>query len=331
MKNLLSAGIVLTGLLAPIARSQECNPVDFLLKDTDYGTWSESVKLAFLNSATEEQYKKVQDQWKTGGSYGPISGYFDYGSAREMASRHASLTHIDYSHDDYGLYLQQKLSPLGASAYSECLTSSKSSPGLRLWLVKREGDFYTLRTFWVGDSNQAKGSLDQPPQFSDLEIKSMPKEWPKGEVRDILVKKSPDADAFLSLTVSGHTKHLVLLKNLRTVPYARTTIYGNLVTATSGGNGKSPNCGGHCAQTLQSCVTPQHGGYLVPDSVAAAEVETVGSVARADVTMRTLDRACVDFVSTTTAKEVYVVSGGRVSVAEVYPVVQSHSTAVGSQ
>ncbi|MDZ7855001.1 hypothetical protein [Sphaerotilus sp.] len=147
-RNILSAASL--WLACSIADAQTCDPAVFMIKDLSKVVWSESMKIAFLITATKEQYENVRKSWGGDGSYGPYSGSMDYENAKATAIKESHLKKSTYNHDMYVDYLSQKLSSTAAEMYGKCLEQDKERPGVQLWLSRRQGDFYHLKGFWVG-------------------------------------------------------------------------------------------------------------------------------------------------------------------------------------
>jgi len=308
------------------AGQQTCDPTVFMVREEAHIVWSDDMKILFLQSATRGQYDKVKDTWKSGGSYGPYSGYLDYDKAKTSARKEAEFRKLTFQQHTNLDYLSQRLSPEAVRMYGECLEKDKSSPGIRIWLRERKGDDYYLNVFWVGnDSKMGEGKETGTPIERKLKILQRPNSWPKGDVQEIVVTKAPTDDGYIGLEISGQTKGFTLLGEMPEMTSALA--HGKSVKVASGGHG-GKTCGAGRLNKAQSCVLPSHpGGYLVPGSVAASgdDLKTNASERNCKTTVveDTPLRACVEFEARTDACETLVYIQGRATAVERYPAQES--------
>lgn len=107
----------------------ECNPNDFLVSDVEHIVSSEQLRIAFLMTATSEQFSKADQGGTLSGAYGGAKGSLGFSSAKATAKKEAS--YIGFSHENatYLNYLSQRLSPTAMKGYSECLKKTKNDQG----------------------------------------------------------------------------------------------------------------------------------------------------------------------------------------------------------
>ena len=182
--------------------------------------------------------------------------------------------------------------------YSACLEMDKSTPGLRIWLSKRQGDFFTLRAFWVGGTEgQGEGRVVGEPKVKNVEIIELPTVWPRGTPQSIVISKTSNNDAYFSLNVDGKQQTYIILHDPPpALPVASHVISGQKIEV------ENEHSEGTCKGVKkQGCVTPQTpGGFLVPGS----GVLTDFSMARPDEYKQTVEvnrpeQICISLLVTT--------------------------------
>jgi len=237
-----------------------------MVQDIQHMTLSDAVKLAFLRTASKEQYDTASA--KIGGSlaFGPDEAIISSEQAKRSALKESQLTKFEYNEDFYYDYLSQHLSTVAQQMYSDCLSKEKVGAGLRIWLDHKKGNYWTLNTFWIGtDGGQGIGKLEGQPVVRDAElVPEVPEQWVKGEVQQIVLKRDPKVDGYLSLRVGGQVQAFVALREPDIVPLATEAVVADNGTSVStGGAG-----GKICPSTPASgCVKPKHDdGYLVVGS-----------------------------------------------------------------
>lgn len=145
------AFLVALSLFAFERAEAQCLPAEFMSKDVTHVIWTEQLKIAFLLTATREQYEATRKSWNVAGGYGLFYGSLDYDEARSAATKEAQTRKLDYDYSTFLDYTSQRLSPEATKMYADCLEKDKERPGLVIWLGKRErGIYYTLNAFWVG-------------------------------------------------------------------------------------------------------------------------------------------------------------------------------------
>jgi hypothetical protein len=312
-----SAVIVLTTI--PVAAI--CNPVDFMAKDSTKIIWTDDLKTAFLLTASKEQYEQASKGGATSFGYGGFTGSLDFNQARQSAFKELELQNMTFSHEQYLNLISQRLSPDASIMYSKCLESLQS-PGLRIWLEKKEGNFIILNATWVGgDETKGLGEYDKEPVVREAEIVEKPDTWPKGKRQQIVLKKASDADAYLSISVSGQKYTYIALRDHRPTQMGSRIVSGEPAQVDSGGttDGNHPACQ---PDAQKSCAVPKHPrGYLVVGSGTAIQTKLTGD--RNRVGWRVVDdkpeQICIEFYSSTGACPHLTSSSGRASAIERYP------------
>src|SRR5262249_3065394 len=94
------------------------------------------------STSAKEQYDKANSQLRGKLGLRKINGAFTYDTARESALHEATASRFSYDRDFYERFISQNLGSNAVAAYKACLTYDKQSPGLRVWLDHREGDYY---------------------------------------------------------------------------------------------------------------------------------------------------------------------------------------------
>src|SRR5262249_761848 len=141
---------------------------------------------------------------------------------------------FNYNRDYYANYLSQTISGNALQAYIACLDRSRQTPGIVIWLDKREGDYFSLNAFWVGDRGESIGKFDQGFLLIDNgTVVAKPETWDTGKNVQIVIKKTPDVDAFLNVGVNGKRRSLVLVRDPRVVTMATAQVIGQRLSANS--------------------------------------------------------------------------------------------------
>ncbi|MBN8990763.1 MAG: hypothetical protein J0H42_21165 [Rhizobiales bacterium] len=309
-------------LLAPSAVSAQCDPVQFLVSDIQNVAISDEFKTAFLHVATKDQYLKATEGGKTSMAYGAISGSLEYDKAKTSASKEAELRQYKFDRSFYMRYVTQQLSPVGADAYTKCLEQDRNSPGLRLWFSNRDGDFYTIKGFWVGqDTGKGSGELEGTPVTKGFEVIQLPKTWVKGQTLEILLQKPSDVDGVISIKVDGQQRSFVAVRDLPPIQMATNRVDSpKLVSIASGGthDGKSPSV---LPRKETSCVYPSKPDRLLlvgsGSIVDGTEAAAPGTVTKA-LTTDSPHEICYTFTSMTGDKKVRNSISGRASALERY-------------
>src|SRR5262249_34068088 len=107
-------------------------------------------------------------------------------------------------------YLSQTVSGKALDDYVQCLETDKNAPGLRLWIQKREGDYFTIRGFWIGaNTNTPQANYDAPPIIDGARLIGQPAVWKKAKTEEFVVKREGNSGFYLNLKVGGETKTIV--------------------------------------------------------------------------------------------------------------------------
>jgi hypothetical protein len=322
MKSRVSAVLFLAfgffGFVAPGIAFAECNPLDFLVKDYKATVVDERTSIAFLKIATKEQYDAATQNIGGSGSYGLISGAGHWDESKQSASKESDLTRFNYDHSYYLNYLSQRLSPAAAAMYTACLEQDKNAIGLRIWLAKRQGEFFTLNTFWVGGDNEGPATLDSEPILDSLVIVQKPASWPRGKTQQLVVKKAANVDGFIGLSVGKQTQSFVALRDPVTVP-----ILTHVVASDKLMNAHTTRVSGTVCPAGQDsdCVSPRSpGGSLQVGSASVTDL-TSAQAGRAvwAVTTNTPEQICVSFTVSTGACEAGNSGTARLTAVERYP------------
>ena len=300
----------------------DCNPIDFMVRDVNNLRISDRVLIAFLLSATKEQYDSASNAFGSGLAFGLISGKLNFDQARTSAMKEAALTKFDYQRDYYLNYLSQQLPPTAAKMHFDCLTLDKTTPGLRIWFGRKEGDYVFLNAFWVGDDpRQAVGKLVGAPVVRDAElVEKLPDEWIRGgEPVQIVLKKSSTADAYIGLNVDGKRKSFVVVRDVAPVAMATQVVIGARKMSARSNNQTSTICP---AGTDRDCVMPQKpGGYLVVGSGDVTDFQRSDSTTvNWQVVTDKPEQICIEITARTGACEVTQTGSGRATAVERYPV-----------
>ncbi len=124
--------VVVVALAATsVKAATDCDPRVFMVQDVQAIQESGETELAFVLTATEQEFDKAKSG--AGASlYGLLS--LNYQEAQEKARAIAQATKFDYKSSYAASYFSQTLSPTALQAYVQCLNHDNGSPGLRLWL-----------------------------------------------------------------------------------------------------------------------------------------------------------------------------------------------------
>jgi hypothetical protein len=250
-------------LLGSHVAHAECEPSQFMVQDVQHVVFSDQLRIAFILTASKEEYDKANKDVAGAFDYGGKTGKLTYDQAQENARKEAQASNFQLDHDQYINLLSQKQSPVAAQMYSDCLEHEPTIPGLRIWFSKKTGNYVTLKSMWVGgNETQGVGHLEKKV-VDNARVAEMPDQWPKASVEEIvLVKNNPEPDAFLSLKVGGQKKSFIVVGEPKSIPMTGTIVTADHpLVVKSGGSGRDDEwCKRHVGQ---GCVTPQHGGFLV--------------------------------------------------------------------
>ena len=307
--------VVVVALAATsVKAATDCDPRVFMVQDVQAIQESGETELAFVLTATEQEFDKAKSG--AGASlYGLLS--LNYQEAQEKARAIAQATKFDYKSSYAASYFSQTLSPTALQAYVQCLNHDNGSPGLRLWLNSRQGDFFTFEAFWVGaDTKLPSAKYDAPPLVDGGTVVSKPDVWLKAKTEEIVVKRNGNDDLFLNLKVGGEVKSDVIVKDPPAVVWKTTPVTsGNLIKTAS--HGPNPGCS---AGQVTDCIYPTHpGGSFVPKSAAMTERSSSDPSKYSEVFKDTPAQICVTMTESTGACENSQSAQGRLTAIEKYP------------
>jgi len=167
---LLSSALALCGFINNA--EAQCDPRVFLVQEIKDIRATGETELAFVLTATQEEFDAAKRSGALSGAYGLISGSSSFSEAKEKAVRIAQATKFDYHTSYASSYFSQTYSAKALAAYESCL--NHRSAGLPIWLASRDGDYFTFQAFWVGRNlDDAKAKYDAPPIVDGGAIISM--------------------------------------------------------------------------------------------------------------------------------------------------------------
>lgn len=315
---ILAAAIM--GVTSVEARA-DCDARAFMVKDVRSIQQSGETELAFVLTATREEYEAAKKNGALGGTYKLFSASLNYQEARQKATRIAQATRFDYHNSYASNYLSQTLSGKALDNYVACLERDKERPGLALWLQHRDGNYFTFRAFWVGaDTRRPAARYDTPPVVDGGKIISNPEAWLKAKTEEIVVKRDGNNDLFLNLTVGGQTKSMVVVKDPPAVEWMNKPVTSEkLIKAHS--HGPNPGCTGGEAT---DCIHPAHPGGLFVSGTATMVDGTSSDPSHytALITRDMPSEICVKMTQFTGACEVTQSAQGRLTAVEMFPQVE---------
>ena len=298
----------------------ECDLRTFIIQNITSIQQSRETELAFVLSSNREEFDSVKKSGGLGGPYGLISGSGspNFDETRQRAEQIAQSIKFD-DHQSYAssVFLQA-ISPVAAAAYSDCLTKNRETPGLALWFEKAEGDFVTLRAFWVGkDVTKGTAQYDADPIVSGGEVVEQPQNWVRAKSDKIVVRRNPGEDLFVSLDVDGETNSVGVVKPPPSVAWQQVA-----VTATEPmqacSNFASPGCSaGYATQCIYAT---QPGGRFLDNTWALANQESSDPARyRETFEKKSQTKICVTIMQSTRACEWYECAVGQLTAIETYP------------
>jgi hypothetical protein len=269
LASFLSASAVLA--IISTSATAECDPRVFLVQDIASIQRSGETELAFVLTATREEFDRAKQSAGLGGSYGLISGSANFDEAKEKARRIAETTRFDYKNSYAESYFSQIISPTAMTGYLACLNAQREKPGMALWLSDRKGDFITFKAFWVGrDTNVGQANYDTDPVISGGSIVVRPEIWRKGVDEEIVVKANDNEDMLLSLKVGGEGASIVIVKEPPAVVWQNEPVISEkpMAVITSWSNPCS------AGQQRQCIFTKHPGGSFIAGSAALTNRST---------------------------------------------------------
>jgi hypothetical protein len=296
------------------AAETQCSPAEFAAKDPQWITVSDFTRIAFIRTATKEQYEEAKAILAEKLNVGMLNGPFDYVEAQEVAKSEAQALKFDLDRQNYSAYLSQKIGDSAKAMYIACLRGQKTGEGLRLWLDRREGDYYFINGFWIGADPKAKGLLNKNETMEDgVGIIKIPDEWPPKAERSIVLKAGKTSGGMINIAVGAQSKSLVFYADPPHVNMINVEYRGPEMVARSGG---ATSCE---RQTEERCLTPKNpGGYFVPKTVRfeGSRASDTGF----EITRDTTSQVCVRVWALSPVCQTEVRVDGRPVVVERYPV-----------
>jgi hypothetical protein len=293
----------------------QCDPRAFLVQEIKDIRATEDTELAFVLTATREEFDAAKQSGALTGSYGLISGSGSYAEAKEKAVRIAQATKFDYRSSYAASYFSQTLSPRALAAYENCL--NRRSAGLPIWLSRRDGDYLTFNAFWVGKNpDDAKASYDAPPLVDGGSLVSKPETWTQGKTEQIVIKRAGNNDVFVQLKVGGETGSRVIVKDPPQVTWDTQPVTSDTVMRACS-NGPNPGCG---AGQVGDCIFPKRpGGYFVPRSRSVTQFSSSSPGKYGEQFEDSPSKVCVRITQSTGACEVTQCAQGRLMAIETFP------------
>ena len=200
--------------------------------------------------------------------------------------------------------------------YIDCLKKDKKEPGLRLWIQRREGDYFIIGGFWVGaDPNVLEGKDDAPTSFDSVKLIGEPEVWRRDQIQEFAAKPEGNKGFFLNMKVGGQTKSLVVVPDPPDVAWLKETVVSpkKLSAASTYSN--------PCTGTSDSdTIYPRHpGGYFVPGTRTVNRTTTDAGHYGERFTVDRPDQVSVTISQSTGACELRQFATGQLQAVETYP------------
>ena len=305
-------------LATSIPVSADCSPRDFMIQDVESIEQRGETELAFVLTATQQEFDSAKKSGSLGGAYKLISGSANFQEAKERARMIAQATKFDFKHSYASNYFAQSLSEKARDAYVACLEKDKERPGLKLWFEEANGDYLTFSAFWVGrDTGIAVADYDTDPLIDGGSIVSHPTTWVKGKTEQVVVKRSGNSDLFLNLKVGGQVASIVVVKEPPAVTWRSKQVVSPKLIRTNS-HGPNPGC---TAGRVTDCIYPtMPGGYLVPKTATMTEGSTTDPRHYSQsFYIDTPEKVCVEMTQGTGACQTTHRAHGRLEALEKYP------------
>lgn len=293
----------------------QCDPRTFVVQNTVAYQISAETELSFVLTATKEEFDRAKAGGAMSGTYGLISGSADYAQSRERAQRIAQSIRFDTS-SSYALnYFAQTTSDIWANAYIACL--GDNSPGLNIWLDKKQGDFLTFNAIWVGnDTALGSATLDAEPVVFGGQLIDVPMTWTKGEVQTVVVRRDGNQDVYLGLDVGGKPGSAVVVRDPPRWEWVNQVVVADrLMSATS--SYSNPCTAGEDT----SCIYPMHGGLFRTETAVISDLSSSDRSNYSQVFEQlSPHQICVRITQSTGACQFRQTASGRLSALEEVPV-----------
>ncbi|MDA9399709.1 MULTISPECIES: hypothetical protein [Bradyrhizobium] len=294
----------------------QCDPRAFLVQEMKDIRATGETELAFVLTASQEEFDQAKKSGALSGSYGLISGSGSYAEAKEKAVRIAQATKFDYRSSYATSYFSQTYSARAIAAYESCL--NHKSAGLPIWLRSREGDFLTFEAFWVGRNlDDANANYDAPPLVKGGTLVSKPEKWTQGKTEQIVIERTGNGDVFLQLKVGGETNSKVIVRDPPQVVWDTQPVTSDTVMKTCS-HGPNPGCS---AGQVGDCIHPKHpGGYFVQKTRSVTQFSSSDPGRYSEqYDQDTPAKVCVKITQSTGACEVTQCAQGRLTANETFP------------
>ena len=313
------AFFVLSALLSGQVSAQEaapspaCSPAEFMAKAPDSILASDYTKIAFVRTATKEQYDLARQALQDKLNFGSMTGPVEHDQARSVAEAEAVALRFDYGAEYYDSYLSQRIADNVKEVYVECMRAQTVEPGLRLWLDRREGDYYFLHGIYVGNDAKSRGQLVREElSEDDVSVIKIPAEWRPRVEREVVVKKGKTNSGMVSFTVGQQLGSFVFIPDPDRIRMLSAERPGPEMSVRSGG---SVSCERH---TFDQCLVPDHiNGYFVPGTVKFDGTQPLGT--GFEVTKESTSEVCVRVWALSATCQTEVRIDGKPTVVERYP------------
>jgi hypothetical protein len=311
---------VLSALIANQASAQEaappsaCSPAEFMAKEPDSILASDYTKIAFVRTATNEQYDLARQALQDKLNFGPMTGPVKYDQAQAVAEAEAQAIRFDFGAEYYESYLAQRIIGNVKEQYVECRRAQTVQPGLNLWLDRREGDYYFLHGIWIGNDSKSRGVLARNDIGEDeVFIVKIYDEWRSRAEREIVVKAGKVPGGMITISIGQQSQSFVFIADPERVRMLSAERPGPEMSVRSGG---SASCERH---TFDQCMVPKHiNGYFVPGSTRFDGTQPTGT--GFEITKETTSEVCVRVWALSAACQTEVRLDGKPVVVERYPV-----------
>jgi hypothetical protein len=302
-------------LVAGSVAKADCSIKDFIVQDVVSIQQSGATQLAFVLTATESEYQRAKTTLAEGADvFGLFFRDLTFGQAKERARQVAQATKFDYSYA--ANYLSQTVSGRALDNYVQCLETDKNGPGLRLWIHKREGEYFTIRGFWIGaNTNSLEAKYDALPILDGARLIGAPEIWIRAKTEEFVIKREGNNGFYLNMKVGGETKTIVVVADPPNVVWVRELVISpkKLSAASSNGN---PCTGATDSDTIY----PLHpGGYFVPNSRTINHSTTDEGHYAENFVVDKPDQVSVVMSQSTGACEHRQVASGQLQAVETYP------------
>jgi hypothetical protein len=315
--------VILLGFVTPLSfllspARAECDPRVFMVQDVTSIQQSGDTELAFVLTSSQSEYENAKKNFGGSGAYGLFSAALSWGDAKERAHQISQATKFDYKSSYASNYVTQSLSPRAQDSYVQCLEKDKSSPGLALWLQRRDGDYFTFRAYWIGsDTGVPAAKYDSEPLVDGGAVISKPTAWLKAKTEEIVVKRNGNNQFFLRLQVGGETTAKVVVQDPPAVVWLKELV-ASPTTFDVHPNPINPHCG---FGTATDTIHPTHpGGYFVANTRTTNHASQDESTYRENFTVDRPDQVTVSVTQSTGACENTWHATGRLQAMETYPV-----------